>query len=188
MIKAIKPKISGDDAGSPVTGEPAFLVVGKLHHPHGLHGEIFTEVITDFPERLQPGVTIYLGEMKTPLKIHSRRRHGNSLLLAFETFKNPEASGEICNQWIYVAAKDRPVLPDGEYYHHQLLGLTVVSDEGRDLGKMTGILETGANDVYIVRTPEGCEILLPAIDSVILKIDLELGQILVHLLPGLLES
>ncbi len=188
MIEIIKPKRPGDDAGSSITGEPAFLVVGKLHHPHGLHGEILTEVITDFPERLQLGVTIYLGETKMPLVIHSRRWHRDSLLLAFETFYSPEASGELCNQWIYVATDDRPALPDGEYYHHQLLGLAIVSDEGIDLGKMTGILETGANDVYIVRTPEGREVLLPAIDSVILKIDLVHGQIVVHLIPGLLES
>jgi 16S rRNA processing protein RimM len=188
MIDLIEPKESGDDAGSSVTGEPAFLVVGKLHRPHGLRGEILTEVITDFPERLQPGVTIFLGERKLPLEILSRRQHSGSLLLAFASFDNPEMARELSNQWIYVAAKDRPVLPVGEYYHHQLLGLAVVSDEDRDLGKMTRIIETGANDVYIVHTPEGREILLPAIETVILKIDLELGQILVHLLPGLLDS
>jgi len=179
---------SGKPAGSPVTGEPAFLVVGKLLHPHGLRGEILMEVVTDFPERLQPGITIYVGETHRPLQIRSRRWHRDSLLLAFESFKDPEASGELRNQWIFVRAADRPELPEGEYYHHQLLGLRVVSDDGRELGKMAGILETGANDVYVIISPDGSEILLPAIESVVLDVNLERGEMLVHLLPGLLDS
>jgi len=188
MSKTVESKKSGNHAGSLVTGEPAFLVVGKLRHPHGLRGEILMEVVTDFPDRLQPGVTIYVGETKLPLEIQSRRWHGNSLLLGFEAFQNPEASGELRNLWVYVTTEDRPVLPAGEYYHHQLLGLVVVTDDGHELGKMTRILETGANDVYIVLTPNGHEILIPAIEPVILDIDLERGKMLVHLLPGLLES
>ena len=188
MSRTEESKKSGNRTGSPVTGEPDFLVVGKLRHPHGLHGEILMEVITDFPERMQPGVTIYVGEAKLPLEIHSQRWHRDSLLLAFKSFQNPETSDELRNQWVYVTAEDRPKLPEGEYYHHQLLGLAVLTDEGRELGKLTGILETGANDVYIVLAPSGHEILLPAIEPVILNIDLEGGKIIVHPLPGLLES
>jgi 16S rRNA processing protein RimM len=101
---------------------------------------------------------------------------------------NPESVGELRNQWVYVTTEDRPALPEGEFYYHQLLGLEIVSDEGRNLGRITGILETGANDVYIVRSTNGHELLLPAIKPVILDIDLQLGKIIVHLLPGLLES
>jgi 16S rRNA processing protein RimM len=188
MSKTLESKKPGNSAGSSVTGEPAFLVVGKFRHPHGLRGEILMNVATDFPDRLQPGIIIYVGETKLPLEIRSRRWHGDSLLLTFESFQNPEESGELRNQWVYVKTEDRPALPEGEYYHHQLLGLAVVSDEGHELGKMTGILDTGANDVYVVVSPSGREILLPAIEPVILDIDLERGKMLVHILPGLLEN
>jgi 16S rRNA processing protein RimM len=89
---------------------------------------------------------------------------------------------------VYVRADDRPQLPDGEYYHHQLIGLQVVSDEGDILGILTGIIETGANDVYIVRSENDREVLLPAIESVILEIDLERSEMLVRVIPGLIPE
>lgn len=175
-------------AGSPQTGEPVFLVVGKFLHPHGLHGEILMEVITDFPERILPRQTLFAGKDRTPMVIRSRRWRGTELLLAFEGCDTPESVGHLRNQMAFVPASDRPALPEGEFYHHQVIGLRVISDEGQELGKVTSILETGANDVYVVQTSSGLEILIPAIQSVILDIDLETSQILVHLLPGLLPD
>jgi 16S rRNA processing protein RimM len=87
---------------------------------------------------------------------------------------------------VYVRADDRPPLAEGEYYHHQLLGLRVVSDEGQFLGRITKILDTTANEVYVVRPDSGPEILLPAIEEVILVIDVDKGEMQVHVLPGLL--
>jgi 16S rRNA processing protein RimM len=178
------PRIEGP-AGSPDSGEPVFLVVGKLRKPHGLRGELRMEVITDFPERLQPGVTVYVGEDYNPTRIHSRRWHGKLLLIAFEGYPDPETAGAFRNSLVSVRADDRPPLPEGEFYHHQLLGLEVISDEGEALGRLVQILETGANDVYIVRPLAGPDLLLPAIDEVILNVDLAEGSMRVHLLPGL---
>ena len=73
-----------------------------------------------------------------------------------------------------------------EYYHHQLIGLNVESDQGQELGTLTGILETGANDVYVVTDSAGKEILLPAIPPVILEVDMGGQRMLVHILEGLL--
>jgi 16S rRNA processing protein RimM len=175
-------------AGSPVEGEPLFLVVGKLRHSHGLHGEILMEVITDFPERIRQGKTLYIGESHQPLRVASRRTHGGGLLLAFDGFESSEEVSQLRNQWVYVPASDRPPLSEGEYYHHQIIGLQVISEDGLELGKITSILETGANDVYLVRSDSGKEVLLPAIQSVILNIDPVKGQMFVHLLPGLLPD
>ena len=172
--------------GSPQVDGPAFLVVGKLRRPHGLRGEMQMDVITDFPERLRSGVTVFVGEDHQPYQIHTRRRHGDALLIAFQEYTDPESAGVLRNQYVYVRTEDRPALPEGEYYHHQLLGLQVISDSGARLGILRQILETGANDVYLVRPEQGRDILLPAIESVILAIDLKKGEMLVHLLPGLL--
>ena len=81
-----------------------------------------------------------------------------------------------------------PDLPAGEYYHHQLLGLQVIDETGKLLGQVSEILETGANDVLVVRPSMGEEILLPAIDPVILQVNLEQGVMQVHLLPGLIDQ
>jgi len=179
---------SEQPAGSPPPGEPDFLVVGKLRRTHGLHGELLMEVLTDFPERLEPGESVYVGEEHRKLHIRSRRFHNQFLLLAFDGYHDPESAAELRNQMVFVLASNRPPLPEGEYYHHQILGLRVVSDEGQNLGTLSQILETGANDVYVVLPQDGPELLLPAIESVILDIDLENGEMLVHLLPGMLSE
>ena len=172
--------------GSPPVGEPEYLVVGFLRRPHGVKGEILMDVHTDFPDRLRTGMTVFVGEDYQPVVIASRRSHGVAMLVRFRGVKNPEDAGSYRNTWVYVPMSNRPELPEGEYYHHQLIGLNVVTDEGNDLGTLVDILETGANDVYVVRDESGKELLLPAIPPVILDIQLADRQMRVHLLDGLI--
>jgi 16S rRNA processing protein RimM len=186
MAGARKNQAPEQPAGSPFGGEPAFLVVGKLRHPHGVKGEILMEVITDFPERLLPGGQVFVGEEHRPERILTRRAHGRGLLVSFDGYTAPETVGELRNAYVYVPTAGRPELPAGEYYHHQLLGLRVIGEDGNELGKLAEILSTAAHDIYIVRSESGAEILLPATDEVILEIDLKNGLLRVHLLPGLI--
>ncbi len=184
------PPTSERFAGSHGNGEPVFLVIGKLRRPHGVHGEILMDIITDFPERIKAGTRVFVGPQHEEQIIHSVRGRGtaSTLLVVFEAFNNPEEVGVLRNQYMYVRAEDRPPLPQGEYYHHQLIGLPVLTDEGQVLGVLSEILENAANDVYVVRPKQGADILLPAIDSVILDIDLQQREMRVHLLPGLLPD
>jgi len=175
-------------AGSPAKGEPVFLVIGKLRRPHGVQGEINMEILTDFPERLKKGIVVFVGQDHRPETINGLRQHGSGLLVAFHGYHTPEEVGVLRNEMVYVRADDRPPLAEGEYYHHELIGLRVVDESGNLLGTLTQILDTRANDVYVVRPQAGPEILLPAIESVILDIDLEQGVIRVHLLPGLIAD
>jgi 16S rRNA processing protein RimM len=163
--------------GSPPEGEPVFLAVGKLRRPHGIQGEVSMEIITDFPERLKAGQILYVGEAHQPLTLESVRPHDQLLLLSFTGFNDPDSIGQFRNQFLYVQAKSVPPLPEGYYYHHQLMDMAVVDTEGQLLGIMTDILETGANDIYVVTTPEGGELLLPVIENVILDINLEKREI-----------
>ncbi len=173
------------NAGLPLSGGPEFLLVGILRRPHGVKGEMLMAVLTDFPERLTPETTLYLGEDHEPHSLTSRRHHNDGLLVRFDDHQRREDVETWSNTNVYVPAADRPPLPEGEYYLHQLVGLRVVTDEGETLGELTEALETGANLVYVVRTPEGKEVLLPAIDEVVLKVDVPGGQMTVHLLDGL---
>lgn len=165
--------------------EPRYLAVGMFRRPHGVRGDILFTVLTDFPERLRPGTLVYVGEEKRVFKITRRRPHNDGILFGFEGISTPEQAARYTGKTVFVRADDRPPLPEGEYYHHQILGLNVFDDTGRSLGQVTEILETGANDVYVVKTPAGRELLLPAIHQVILEIDLERKAMKVHLLPGL---
>ncbi|HVN53886.1 MAG TPA: ribosome maturation factor RimM [Anaerolineaceae bacterium] len=168
------------DAGSPRQGEPVFLVVGRLRRPHGVKGEIILELITDFPQRLRKGITIYVGDDHLPLEIASRRVHPPCLLLSFREYPDRDSVGELRNELVYVRADQLPSLPEGEYYHHQLIGLEAVTEDETALGVLEEILETGAADVYLVRTPEGKELLFPALEEVIRGIDLEKKQITIR--------
>ena len=146
------------------------------------------DVLTDFPERLQPGLQVYVGESRQPLCLSGCRKHSGALLVFFEGFTNLEAAGRLNNQLVYVEAGEIPNLPEGEYYHHQILGMSVVSDSGLFLGKIVEILETGASDVCVVRPESGAEILIPLADAFVLRIDLAEHEMRVHLLDGMIPS
>ncbi len=146
------------------------------------------EMLTDFPERLVPGRLVFVGPERTALKIQAIRQHGKSYRVSFEGFTTREQAGGLRNQWVTVRTDDLPALPEGDYYHHQVIGLRVLADDGRLLGRVVEILETGANDVYIVRSEHGEEVLLPAIEGVIQAIDLAAGEMQVQILPGLLPE
>lgn len=175
-------------SGSPPHGEPVFLAIGRLLRPHGVRGEILMQVLTDFPERLQPGVRVFLGEERRPIRILQLRPHGKRMILSLEGFTDRERVGELRNQVVTVRADDRPALPEGEYYHHELLGIRVVSEQGEDYGELVEIITTGANDVYVVRSPDRADLLFPAIESVILAVNLERGEMEVRPLPGLIPG
>lgn len=171
--------------GSPAPSEPVFVCVAVLRRPHGLRGEVIASIETDFPERLQSGTRLFLSEDHTPVTIASRRPHADGLLLSFEEFPTHAAVQAFRNEPLFVSVADRPPLPAGEYYHHELLGIQVLDEDGQALGQLADILVTGANDVYLVRAVDGEEILLPAIPEVILDVDTAARQMRVHLLPGL---
>ena len=128
------------EAGSPTVGEPEYLVVGFLRRPHGVKGEIIMDVHTDFPERLKTGLTLFVGDDHQPMVIANRRPHASGMLVRFRGIKTPEEAGLYRNTWVYVPAANRPDLPEGEYYHHQLIGLNVITDEGCELGALVDIL------------------------------------------------
>ena len=185
------PKAPGKDdgkTGSLQKGEPVYLAVGLLRKPHGLRGDLLLEVYTDFPERLKPGTTIYAGEKYQPLKITRRRPHNDGMILGFEGINTPEDAGRYRATVVFVPTADRPTLPEGQYYHHEIIGLTVLDETGKTLGELVEIIITGANDVYVVKPATGSDILFPALKEVILGVDLSAKTMRVHLLPGLLDD
>jgi 16S rRNA processing protein RimM len=173
--------------GSPA-GEPLYLSVGFLRRPHGVHGEIIMDLHTDFPERMKKGRKIFVGNEHKPMTFENVRTHANGLLVKFKGVNTSDEAGLYRNQWVFIKGQDAPVLPEGQYYKYQLLGLRVIDENEKLLGNLVDIIETGANDVYLVRDETGKEILLPAIPSVILDLQPARGFVRVHLLDGLVSS
>lgn len=174
-----------EDTGLSHSDEPVFLVVGQLGKPHGIRGEISFRIHTDFPERLAAGKVLYLGDDKVPYTIVHVRGGGDRLIMLFEGYSDRDHVAELRNMLAFVRSDEIPELEDGDFYYHELLGMHVVSDDGQELGILEEIINTNANDVFVVRAEDGREILLPDIDDVVLEIDLDEERILVHLIEGL---
>lgn len=173
------PQIIGNDAGSRTSSEPAFLVIGKLRRAHGVLGEIAMEVYTSMLELLDPECEVYIGETYQPYLIERTRWNQDLLLLKFSTIDDRTAVSSLTNALLYVRVDQLPPLEEDEIYLHELLGLDVYEMSGRYLGVLTEILETGANDVYLVKNAAGDEVLIAAIEERILEIDLDQGKMIV---------
>lgn len=179
--------MSKKDPGSP-QGESVYLAIGFLRRPHGVSGEMIMDLHTDFPERIKNGRKVYVGENHEAAEFENVRVHGQGLLVKLQGYDTPESAGRFRNQWVYVKSSEVPPLPEGQHYKYELVGLLVVDDNGNPLGELVEILETGANDVYIVRNETGREILLPAIPPVVLNVDMDSRVMTVHLLDGLVDE
>jgi len=170
--------------GSP-DGEPVYLVVGFLRRAHGVKGEMIMDLHTDFPERFRAGRKLFVGDEHRSITLAGTRSHAKGMLVKFKGIETPEDTMPLRNQWVYVRASDVPALPQGQIYQHELFGFKVVDENEHPLGELVEIIETGANDVYVVRDEAGKEILLPAIPSVIMEVDPVRRFMRVHLLEGL---
>jgi len=152
---------------------------------HGIKGELKCRVVTDFPgRRFKRGTRVFIGGQ--PFAIAGARTQPPHVLLRFAELTDRTAAEKLRGLDVEVAREDAGPPPRGQFYWHDVIGLDVIdSTTGEALGTVSDILETGANDVYIVHGPRG-EILVPAIKSVVKQIDPGAGRMLIEPLPGLL--
>jgi len=146
-------------------------MVGIIGAPHGINGEMRLRIISDFPERLASLTHVYLGEESQRRRLRSIRGASPSTILAVAGVTARDEAGMYRGMPLYIDIRDAKQLDEGEYYWHQLIDMTVLTPEGEPLGTLTNILQTGANDVYVVTRPGGGELLLPALHDVVLEID-----------------
>jgi 16S rRNA processing protein RimM len=167
---------------------PKYLAAGRVVRPHGVRGDVLADISPDLAGNLGAAATVYLGPTHRQAVIKSFRNHQGRYLVHFEGTSDRPAAEALRGLSVSILSAGTEPLPEGAFFHWQILGLEVYTDPDEHLGKVVRILETGANDVYVVTREDGSEILLPAIASVILDIDLELRRMRVNLIPGLLES
>lgn len=164
---------------------PKYLIIGRVFKPWGVRGEVKIEILTEFTERFASLRKVYLGDDAKPFFVEGARLHGNAALLKFKGIDQPEEAEALRDQIVQVALEDAVKLPKGKLYLYQLIGLQVVTVEGVVLGEIKDVLDTGANDVYVVDDGKR-EILIPAIEDVVKKISLERGQVTIKLMQGLI--
>ncbi len=171
--------------------EPRFLLLGEILRPHGVRGELRMRILTDYPERIVQLEKVYLAEKpdsSDPDAYHVQhmRMHQSYGLLKLEGIDDRDEADRLRELLVMVPLEEAVPLEEGEFYLYQLIGLSVRTTEGETLGAITDVLETGANDVYIVESPVYGELLIPVTDETVLKTDIEQGFILVSLPEGLL--
>ena len=162
-----------------------WIPVGRLTRTHGLKGELKFYPFEQNGITVQSGQRICLGEMQ--LKVKSVRGIKSPFILKLDGINGIEDTKSLVGQEVRVARKDFDPLPEGEFYRFEIEGLKVFDDTEKYYGVVEEIVETGSNDVYVVRG-EGKEWLIPMIDSVVQTIDLEQGKLIFHCVEGLFED
>lgn len=163
------------------------LRVGVITSTHGVRGEVKVFPTTDDAARFKTLKQVYLdtGREYLPLEIQNVKFFKNMVILKFKGYDNINDIQPYKSKDLLVTREQAVALEEDEYFIADLIGLRVITESGEVLGTLKDVMETGANDVYIVETGSGKELLIPAIGDCILKVDLEGGIMQVHLLDGL---
>ena len=166
-----------------------FLRVGVISSTHGVKGEVKVFPTTDDPARFKALKTVLLdtGKEHKALEITGVKFFKNKVILKFKGFDNISDIEKYKGMDLLIPREDAVPLEENENFIADLIDMTVVTDRGETLGTLVDVLETGANDVYVIETEGKKEILLPAIKECILDVNVEEKHMLVHVLEGLLD-
>lgn len=165
------------------------LRVGVIASTHGVKGEVKVFPTTDDAKRFGDLKEVILdtGKEQIPLEIEHVKYFKNMVILKFKGYDNINEIEKYKSRDLLIHREHAVELKPDEYFITDLIGLTVVSDQGEELGALKDVLETGANDVYVVAMKDGRELLLPAIGDCILHVDLDQRIMEVHVLEGLMD-
>lgn len=165
-----------------------FLETGKITGTHGLKGEVRVQPWADSPEFLAEFDELYLDKGARKIEIKAARVHKNMLIMKIKGVDTIDDAEKLRNKVLYMD-RDDVELEEGAYFIQDLIGLNVLDDEtGEKIGVLADVSETGANDVYHVKTDEGKEYLIPVIPDVVKDISLEEGTIRVFKMKGLFDE
>ncbi len=164
---------------------PGRIAVGRINGIWGLKGHVKVTPLSSNPERLTEGAVVFvLGRLTKILEVVSPQGYP---IVRFQGYPDRTAAERLRDTLIEIDETDLPPLPEGEYYVDDLVGLDVVTTEGEPVGQLTEVLGTGANDVYVVARPGKRDALIPAIDGVLISVDLAEHRMVIDAVPGLLE-
>jgi 16S rRNA processing protein RimM len=170
--------------------ELRFLVIGRVAGVHGLRGELKVDILTDDPHRFGLLERVFVGledQEPTPWRLEGYRLHKGRVLLKLGSCDDRTTAETLRRQLIQVPLEEALPLEEGRYFEHQIVDLEVWTTGGEHLGRVVEVVYTGANEVYVVRNPGPGErdLLIPAIEEVVLEVDLEGGRLIVELMEGL---
>ena len=164
-----------------------FFQVGVISYTHGIGGEVKVFPTTDDAARFKKLKEVILDTGKERLTLHivQVRFFKQMVILKFREFQNINEVERFRGKSLYVSRKNAVKLQKDEYFIADIIGIRVYTEEGEDLGVLSDVIQTGANDVYTVKKEGERELLIPAIKDCIRQVDVEAGRMTVRLLPGL---
>lgn len=163
-------------------------VIGRIYKVFGVRGEVLAGPTAGDARRFSAGMRLYLGESgDESLVVAGLRPHGDGLLLTFEGRPDRTSVEDLSGRWLYVDAATLPELPEGTYYHYQLVGLTVTRADGSVLGRLAQVLDVPSQDLYEVQG-DGKVWMVPAAREFVAWIDLEKGEMRLTDREDLLEA
>jgi 16S rRNA processing protein RimM len=164
---------------------PDHISVGKILRAWGLNGQLKVEPFSDFPGRFVTGQEFYIGATKFQCKyVHQR---SGTFILKLDGIETKEEANKVRGSLLTIPQSEAPDLPEGTFYYHEVEDLEVWTDEDIYLGKITEIINTASNDVYVVKNIDQ-EILIPATSDVIKLINLKTQRLTIHVIPGLFKN
>ena len=166
------------------SSEPEFITVGIILGPWGAEGKLKVRPETNIPQRFVPQSILYIN--RQPFTIESTDRHKERLVIKLNSVNSVEEALKLRGKSLEIHRSQINPLPEGQYYHFQIIGLEVRTTGGEVLGNITEILTGQSNDNYLVRGPRG-EILIPAIEDVVKSIDITAGCMVIEAIRGLLD-
>jgi len=173
----------------PKQQETEWATIGKVVALFGLRGELKVHLLTDIPNRFAQLDVVQLGPDHTRYLIKSVRPYkGDMVLLRLEGVDDANAAEALRDLEISIPLSQLAELPADSYYQHDIIGLHVFTLDGYEVGNIVDIIVTGSNDVYVIKTTEGRQVLIPAIKQVIKQIDLIRRTMHIDPLPGLLDN
>ena len=156
------------------------IIIGKITGPQGVRGEVRVMPLTDFPERFKDLKIALLDDGKR-LPVESVRYHQQVILLKFAGLDDRNSIEHLRGKLIQIERKDLVPLPEGHYHVFDIIGLSVYNEEEECLGKISDVLQTGSNDVYVVEQQNKQPLLIPGLKSVVLHVDIAGGKMTVKL-------
>jgi 16S rRNA processing protein RimM len=164
-------------AGVQTEPDEGYVAVGRVLSAFGLKGELKVQALTDNPDRFKPKSKLWAGDQPVTV-LRSREAQGH-VYLTLKGFPDRTSVERLRHRILQVPESELPALAEGEYYRFQLIGLEVVDRGGNAIGRLEEVIETGANDVYRVRTPEGADVLLAATADVVVRVEVGAGRMVV---------
>lgn len=170
-----------------MTADRGYLAIGRIVKPFGVGGELVVEPMTDDPERFAVLREVLVGPDENSarvMELEDVRISGRGVRIALAGIGDRTAAEELRGAYLFVGPADRIRLPAGRYFVHALVGMAVVTEGGEQVGSLAEVLKLPAHDVYVVRGERG-EVMIPAVEEFVRRIDPEEGTITVRLIEGM---